>query len=343
VYKKDLACISIKNTGGDQMSELKINVGNKESVQSLAMDFLEVAQQAAIASYPWVGKGNKNEADRAGTEAMRDRMNLIDMSGSIVIGEGELDEAPMLYIDEKLGTGRGPHVDIAVDPVEGTTLMSKGQEDSITVIAVATRGSLLHAPDMYMKKIAVGPKAKGHINIDATLTENMVSVAKALGKDIKDLTVMIQERPRHDHLIKQVYEVGARVKLFSDGDVTGAIATALEESDIDILVGTGGAPEGVIAATALKCLGGDFQGKLVPQSQEEYFRCIRMGHINPGKILTIDDIVKTDECFFVATGITDGLLMKGIRKTEDGATLTHSFLTIGGKDKKIQFIEGYHR
>ena len=325
------------------MSKLKTNVVSEGRIQSLAMDFLTVAQQAAIASYSWIGKGNKNEADRAGTEAMRNSMNLIDMSGSIVIGEGELDEAPMLYIDEKLGTGRGPHVDIAVDPVEGTTLMSKGQDDSIAVIAVSTRGSLLHAPDMYMKKIAVGPKAKGHIDIDATLTENMYSVAKALGKDVKDLTVMIQDRPRHDHLIKQVFDAGAKVRLFSDGDVTGAIATALEEIDIDILVGTGGAPEGVIAATALKCLGGDFQGKLVPQNQQEYYRCIRMGLLNPGRILTIDDIVKSDECFFVATGITDGLLMKGVRKTEDGKMLTHSFLTIGGMNEKIQFIEGYHQ
>src|SRR5690606_30835820 len=167
---------------------------------------------------------------------------------------------------EELGTGKGPEVDIAVDPVEGTTFLSKGQENSITVIAVSSKGSLLHAPDMYMQKIAVGPKAKGAINIDASLTENMQSVAKASGKDIKDLTVMIQDRPRHQHLIDEVLEAGARVKLFPDGDVTAALATALEEIDIDILVGTGGAPEGVIAATALKCLGGDFQGKLAPQN-----------------------------------------------------------------------------
>lgn len=338
-----MACIGTKNTGGDLMSELKTKVVSKEPVLSLAMDFLAVAQQAAIASYPWIGKGRKNEADGAGTKAMRDRMNLIDMTGVIVIGEGELDEAPMLYIDEVLGTGNGPHLDIAVDPVEGTTLMSKGQDDSITVIAVSSRGSLLHAPDMYMKKIAVGPKAKGHINIDASLTDNMISVANALGKDIKELTVMIQDRPRHDHLIKQVFDVGAKVKLFSDGDVTGAIGTALEEIDVDILVGTGGAPEGVIAATALKCLGGDFQGKLAPQNQEEFDRCIKMGLSNPEIVLTIDDIVKSDDCFFVATGITDGTLMKGIRKTEDGSILTHSFLTVGGMDEKIQFIEAYHR
>ncbi|HWO95875.1 MAG TPA: class II fructose-bisphosphatase [Bacillus sp. (in: firmicutes)] len=320
----------------------KTNIGSQDRVQPLSIDFLAVAQQAAIASYPWVGKGNKNEADGAGTEAMRNQMNLIDMNGVIVIGEGEMDEAPMLYIGEELGTGKGPEVDIAVDPVEGTSLMSKGQDNALAVIAVSTRGSLLHAPDMYMQKIAVGPKAKGCIDIDATLTENMKSVAKALGKDVKDLTVMIQDRPRHDDLIKQVFEAGARVKLFSDGDVTGAIATAIDEMDIDILVGTGGAPEGVIAATALKCLGGDFQAKLVPQSEEEFDRCIQMGLSHPEKVLTIDEIVRSDDCFFVATGITDGMLLKGVRRKEDGIMLTHSFVAVGGRFQNFQFIEARH-
>ncbi|SMQ62965.1 fructose-1,6-bisphosphatase, class II [Bacillus sp. OV166] len=218
------------------------------------MDFLTVSQQAAIAAYPWIGKGYKIVADGAGTIAMRDRMNLIDMQGIIVIGEGEMDEAPMLYINEELGTGMGPAVDIAVAPVEGTTLMSKGQENSLAVIAVAERGSLLHAPDMYMKKIAVGPKAKGRIDIELSLTENMKAVASALGKDINDLTVMIQDRPRHEGLMNEVMAAGARLKLFSDVDITGAIGTAIDEIDVDILVGTGGAQEGVIAATALKCL-----------------------------------------------------------------------------------------
>lgn len=324
------------------MSELVTTVKSEKRVQSLAMDFLAVAQQAAIDSHPWAGKGNKNEADGAGTSAMRNLMNLIDMDGVIVIGEGEMDEAPMLYIGEELGTGKGPEVDIAVDPVEGTTFLSKGQENSITVIAVSSKGSLLHAPDMYMQKIAVGPKAKGAINIDASLTENMQSVAKASGKDIKDLTVMIQDRPRHQHLIDEVLEAGARVKLFPDGDVTAALATALEEIDIDILVGTGGAPEGVIAATALKCLGGDFQGKLAPQNQEEYDRCIKMGITNPEKAFTMDEIVKSNDCFFVATGITDGMLMNGIRKKENGSAISHSFLTVGGMSKKYQFIETHH-
>ncbi|WP_419180449.1 class II fructose-bisphosphatase [Bacillus salipaludis] len=306
------------------------------------MDILAVAQQAAIASYPWIGKGKKNDADGAGTEAMRNRMNLIDMDGTIVIGEGEMDEAPMLYINERLGTGKGPKVDIAVDPVEGTTFLSKGQENSLTVVAVSAKGSLLHAPDMYMKKLAVGPKAKGHINIQASLTENMKSVAKALGKDLTELTVMIQDRPRHNYLIKQVFDVGARVKLFPDGDVTGAIATAIEELEVDILVGIGGAPEGVIAATALKCLGGDFQGQLVPQNKEEFDRCLRMGLSNPKRVFTLNEIVRTDECFFVATGITDGMLLKGVRKKDNGLMVSHSFLTGKGISERYQLIEANH-
>lgn len=309
------------------------------STQSLVMDFLAVSQQAALASYPWIGKGNKMEADGAGTKAMRDRMNHIDMCGTIVIGEGEMDEAPMLYINEELGTGLGPLVDIAVDPVEGTTLMAKGQENSLAVIAVATSQSLLHAPDMYMKKIAVGPMAKGCINIDLPLQENMKAVAEALGKDIKDLVVMIQDRPRHEDLVNEVIEAGARVKLFSDVDITGAIATAFDHIEVDLLVGTGGAPEGVIAATALKCLGGDFQAKLLPQNEEELNRCIKMGISNLEKSLTLDELVKTDDCFFVATGITGGPLLNGVKKKENGTMMTHSLVLTGGEIRTAQYIE----
>ncbi|MFB5193340.1 class II fructose-bisphosphatase [Neobacillus sp. KR4-4] len=305
----------------------------------LVMDFLAVSQQAAIAAYPWIGKRNKIIADGAGTTAMRDRMNLIDMQGTIVIGEGEMDEAPMLYIDEKLGTGTGPFVDIAVDPIEGTTFLAKGQENSLAVIAVAKRGSLLHAPDMYMKKIAVGPKAKGCIDIELPLTENIKAVANALGKDVKELTVMIQDRPRHEELMNEVISAGARLKLFSDVDITGAIGTALDEVDVDLLVGTGGAPEGVIAATALKCLGGDFQAKLLPQDEAEWNRCMNMGILHPEKPLTIDDIVKTDDCFFVATGITNGVLLNGVKKKDNGTMLTHSLVTIGGETRNSQYIK----
>lgn len=308
--------------------------------QRMVMDFLAVSQKAAIASYPWVGKGNKNEADGAGTVAMRDSMNQIDMNGIIVIGEGEMDEAPMLYINEKLGTGHGPVVDIAVDPVEGTTLMAKGQENSLAVIAVASRGDLLHAPDMYMKKIAVGPKAKGCIDIDLPLKDNMAAVAKALGKEVEDLTVMIQDRERHHAIIQEVISAGARIKLFSDVDITGAIATAMDEIDVDLLVGIGGAPEGVIAATALKCLGGDFQAVLMPQNQDEWNRCIKMGIPHPDLPLKLDEIVKTDDCFFVATGITDGTFLKGVKKNKQtGATKTHSLVIAGGEMKSSQYVQ----
>ncbi|WP_245947503.1 class II fructose-bisphosphatase [Bacillus taeanensis] len=314
----------------------------KFDVKALAMNFLPVAQKAAIASYPWIGKGNKNEADGAGTEAMRNQMNDIDMHGVIVIGEGEMDEAPMLYIGEELGTKQGPHLDIAVDPVEGTTLMAKGQDNALTVIAGAERGSLLHAPDMYMKKIAVGPRAKGCIDLNASLTDNMKAVAKAVGKDVSELTVMIQDRDRHKDLIEEVLSLGARIKLFPDVDIPGGIATAIDEIGVDLLVGTGGAPEGVITATALKCLGGDFQAQLVPQDQEEFERCREMGMTDPLKTLTLDDIVKTDQCFFVATGITDGLLLKGVRKKEKGGILSHSFVCFGGEINSYQFIESFH-
>jgi len=312
----------------------------KVCTQRLVMEFLAVSQQAAIACHPLVGRRDKMEADGAGTKAMRNRMNQIDMNGVIVIGEGEMDEAPMLYIDEKLGTCNGPDVDIAVDPVEGTNLMAKGKDNSLAVIAVARRGSLLHAPDMYMEKIAVGPKAKGCIDIELSLTENMKSVAAALGKEICELTVMIQDRPRHEDLIQQVIQAGACVKLFSDVDITGAIATAFDEINVDILVGTGGAPEGVIAAAALKCLGGDFQAKLVPQDQAEFDRCIKMGIENPGKALTIDEIVKTNDCFFVATGITDGMLLKGTQTNKQGLVDTHSLVIAGGDMKSVQFVNG---
>lgn len=315
-------------------------LGSAVCTQRLVMEFLAVSQQAAIACHPLIGRRDKMAADGAGTGAMRTRMNQIDMSGVIVIGEGEMDEAPMLYIDEKLGTGRGPCVDIAVDPVEGTTLMAKGKNNSLAVIAVANSGSLLHAPDMYMKKIAVGPKAKGCIDIELSLTENMKAVAAALGKNVNELTVMIQERPRHEGLIREVIQAGAGIKLFSDVDITGAIATAFDEKNIDILAGTGGAPEGVISAVALKCLGGDFQAKLVPQNEDEFNRCIKMGIADPDKMLTMDEIVKTNDCFFVATGITDGTLLKGTRKIKNGIIKTHSLVIAGGEMKNYQFVDG---
>jgi len=316
-----------------------LEMEQKQIAQLLSAEFLTVVQNAAISVYPWIGKGRENEADDAATTAMRDTMALINMDARIVIGEGEMDEAPMLYIGEKLGMGNGPSVDIAVDPVEGTKLVSTGQDSSLAVIAVAEQGMLLHAPDMYMEKIAVGPKAKGTIDLNVSLIENMKSVAKALGKDVSDLTVMIQDRTRHDHLVSQVFEVGAKVRMFSDVDITGAIATAIDELNVDMLVGTGGAPEGVISAVALKCLGGDFQGRLVPANADEIERCIKMGLTDPHAVLMMDDIVKTDDCFFVATGITDGILLKGVQKGTNDKISTYSYLATKSHS---QFIEAHH-
>jgi fructose-1,6-bisphosphatase II len=317
------------------------SVQNKEVMSLLVPNFLAVTQQAAIASYPWIGKMNKIKADEAGTEAMRTQLNSMNISGTIVIGEGELDEAPMLYIGEKLGIGGGPEIDIAVDPVEGTTLMAKGQDNSIAVIAAAPKGSLLYAPDMYMQKIAVGPNAKGSIDIEASFTDNMKSVARAMKKSVDTLTVMVQDRPRHQGIIQQVIDLGAKVVLFSDGDVTAAIATAIETIAVDIFVGIGGAPEGVITAAGLKCLGGDFQAKLLPQNDEEYARCITMGIENPNRVWTIDDLVKSDDCLFAASGITDGYLLKGVKESGNGLFISHSFVT-SAKSKSYQFIEAYH-
>ena len=315
----------------------------KHTIQQIAEELLHVTQQAAIASYPWIGKGNKIEADGAGTKAMRHYLNKIDMCGRVVIGEGEMDEAPMLYINEMLGSGNGPVIDIAVDPVEGTTLMSKGKNHSMAVLAAANSGSMLHAPDMYMKKIAVGPGAKGCIDLNASLKDNMLAVAKALGKDVKELTIMIQDRDRHNHLMKQVLDLGAKLKLFSDVDITGALATGIDGMDIDMLVGTGGAPEGVITATALKCLGGDFQGQLVPMNQEEYDRCVKMGIEDPNKVLMLDEIVRTDDCLFSATAITDGMFLNGVKKLSSGKMSTHSLLLIGANTRNIKFIQSYHQ
>lgn len=315
----------------------------KHTVQQIAEELLHVTQQAAIASYPWIGKGNKIEADGAGTKAMRHHLNTIDMCGRVVIGEGEMDEAPMLYINEMLGSGNGPAIDIAVDPVEGTTLMSKGKNHSMAVLAAAKSGSLLHAPDMYMKKMAVGPGAKGCINLNASLKDNMRSVAKALGKDVKELTIMIQDRDRHNTLMAEVLEIGAKLKLFSDVDITGAIATGIDGMEIDMLVGTGGAPEGVITATALKCLGGDFQGQLVPMNQVEYDRCIKMGIENPTKIFGLDEIVRTDDCLFSATAITDGMFLNGVKKLASGKMSTHSLLLVGADTRNIKFIHTQHQ
>ncbi len=309
--------------------------------RSLTMELVRVTEAAALSSARWMGLGKKDEADDAATSAMRKEFNHIPMSGTVVIGEGEMDEAPMLYIGEKLGQGGQPEVDVAVDPLEGTNIVAKGLWNALSVVAIADRGNLLHAPDMYMDKIAVGPKAVGKIDIDAPVHDNLKAVAQALGKDMGDLVVCILDRPRHQRLIEEVRNAGTRIKLIPDGDVAGAINTAFEDTGVDILLGSGGAPEGVLSAVALKCLGGEIQGRLLPQSPEEEERCKKMGLSDPAQVLRMEDLVKGDDAIFAATGVTDGELLKGVRFYGTRA-VTHS-LVMRAKTGTVRFIEGKHR
>lgn len=311
--------------------------------RSLTLELVRVTEAAAIASARWLGRGRKNEADDAATTAMRAVFDTVPMRGTVVIGEGEMDEAPMLYIGEKLGM-YGPHdpeVDVAVDPLEGTNIVAKGTWNASAVIAVADRGHLLHAPDMYMEKIAVGPAARGRIHLDASVRDNILAVADALGKSVHDVVAVVLDRPRHARLIEEIREVGARIKLIPDGDVAAAIHTAFPETGTDILFGTGGAPEGVIAAVALKCVGGELQGRLLPQNEEEQLRMASMGIHDPKHIFTMDELVKGDDAIFAATGVTDGELMRGVRFTGRTAR-THS-LVMRAKSGTIRFVEAEHR
>ncbi|MEH7237161.1 class II fructose-bisphosphatase [Bacillus sp. JJ1562] len=309
-------------------------------MNQLIYDFLRVTESAAIASLPWVGSGNKIEADRAATNSMRTMLSQVEMDGTIVIGEGEIDEAPMLYIGEKVGTGKGKQIDIAVDPIDGTTSTSKGQNDAIAVIAAAPQGTLLHAPDMYMEKIATGPKAAGKIDINAPLEENLYAVAMACGKEIHELTVMIQDRERHQNWIDIVRGLGAKTYLFQDGDVIPAISTCIESLYADLFIGIGGAPEGVLAAVGIKSLGGEIQARLLPRTAEEIERCRNMGIEDIDKVLTHDQLVATNDCVFVATGITSNMLLNGIKR-EQNKFITHSIM-INGNDQNLRCTETVH-
>lgn len=307
--------------------------------RNLALELVRVTEAAALACGRWVGKGDKHSADQAATEAMRRSLESIDISGTVVIGEGEMDEAPMLYIGEKVGSGNGQEVDIAVDPLEGTNICAKGLSGSIATIALAPRGGFLHAPDMYMEKIAVGPSARGVIDISLPPAENLKRVAEAKACHIEDLTVVILDRPRHDKMISECRKAGARIHLISDGDVAPAIAAAVEGSGVDMLMGIGGAPEGVLAAAALQCLGGDIQGRLVFMSNEERERARKMGitdfdRVYRGEEMACGDVV------FAATGVTNGDLLKGVRYFAGGAE-THS-IVMRSKTRTVRFIEARH-
>lgn len=310
--------------------------------RELALEIVRVTEAAALAASRWMGTGKKNEADNAATTAMRAMFDSVNFKGTVVIGEGEMDEAPMLYIGEKLGAGWGPKLDVAVDPLEGTNIVAKGLWNGLTVVAVAPEGTLLHAPDMYMEKIAVGPKARGKVHLDASVTENLHAVAKATNKDISDVVACLLDRPRHEAIIEEIRAAGARIKLISDGDVAAAINTCFEHTGVDIMFGSGGAPEGVLAAAAMKCLGGDLQGRLKPENDAEFDRCKQMGLKDPTQILMLDDLVKGDDAIFAATGVTDGELLKGVRFLGSHVATSHS-IVMRAKTGTVRFVEARHR
>jgi fructose-1,6-bisphosphatase II len=310
--------------------------------RNLALEFVRVTEAAALGAAKWMGFGNDKAADQAAVDYMRKAFSAISFEGTVVIGEGERDEAPMLYIGEKIGKGGGPKLDIAIDPLEGTTLTAQGRPNAISVVAAAPSGHFLNAPDTYMKKIAVGPCAAGVIDINAPVKDNVRAVAKKLGRDVSKVTVVVLDRPRHADIIKDVREIGARICLIQDGDVAAAVATAFPlDSEIDLLLGIGGAPEGVLAAAALQCLGGDMQGQLKPRNEEEIQRAHKMGVKNIDKVFTINELAKPDDIMFAATGVTNGSFLKGVRLTADGA-ITHS-VVMRSKTGTLRYIEAHHK
>ncbi|MGQ9586027.1 MAG: class II fructose-bisphosphatase [Anaerolineae bacterium] len=309
--------------------------------RNLALELVRTTEAAALAAGRWMGRGDRNRADQAAVDAMRLLLNSIEMDGVIVSGEGEKDEAPMLYNGESVGTGNPPAVDIAVDPIDGTRLLSLGRPGAIAVVAVAERGTMFDPRHIvYMDKIAVGPEAAGQVDIEAPVVENLRSVARAKGKDINDLTVMILDRPRHEELIAEVRAAGARIRLIPDGDISAALSTAIPDTGVDILLGIGGAPEAMVSACALKCVGGEIQCKLWPRNEEEVEGARRAG-LRLDQVLRIDDLVRSDNVFFAATGITDGELLQGVRYSGKGAR-THS-LVMRSKSGTTRFVVAHHR
>jgi fructose-1,6-bisphosphatase class II len=308
--------------------------------RNFALEFVRVTEAAALSSARLMGRGDEKLADQAAVDAMRNALNSIEFDGRVVIGEGERDEAPMLYIGEKVGRGGSARLDLALDPLEGTTICAKGLNNSISVIAIAEDGNFLHAPDVYMEKIAVGPEAKGAIDLNRTPTENLKEIARAKKCSVSDLTAIILDRPRHEELIKEVRMSGARIWLIGDGDVSAAIATTEPFSGVDVLFGTGGAPEGVIAAAALRCRGGDFMGRLVFKNAEERARANRMGISDPDRIYGITDLAKGN-VMFCATGVTQGTFLNGIRFFPGGAH-SHS-VVMRSETGTIRYVQTEHR
>jgi len=310
--------------------------------RNLALEVVRVTEMAAIAAARLMGRGSKNESDQAAVDAMRRAFDALNIDGTVVIGEGERDEAPMLYIGEKVGRRMdgSPQVDIALDPLEGTNLCAYGRPGAISVVAIASRGNLLNAPDTYMEKLAVGPRARGAIDMSKSPTENLRKIAEKMHRYVEDLVVIILDRPRHEELIKEVRAAGARIRLIEDGDVAGAIATCFEETGIDVLMGIGGAPEGVIAAAALKSVGGDMQGRLKPRNAGEIERSKKMGISDINRIYTVEELAK-GEVMFAATGVTSGDFLKGVRFFSGGAE-THS-VVMRSKTGTVRYIQSTHK
>lgn len=287
--------------------------------RNLALELVRVTEAAALAAGRWMGRGDKNQADKAAVDAMRLVMNTIEMTGKVVICEGQKDKAPMLFCNETLGTGDMPEVDIAIDPIDGTRPLAHGLWNCISTVALAPRGTLFNpGPLVYMDKIAVGPVAKDVIDINAPVKDNLEKIARAKGEQVDDLTVVILDRPRHDKLIAEVRKCGARIRLIPDGDVAGAIMTGWKESHIDVLMGIGGAPEGVLSAVAMRCMGGNIQGKLYPRNEEDLHKARQAG-IDLNRVLFLDDLVSSEDVFIAATGITHGDLLNGVNFYKDGA------------------------
>ena len=308
--------------------------------RTLSLEFARVVEAAALRSGRLLGRGQKDEADGLAVDAMRQAFDSVHISGTVVIGEGEIDEAPMLYIGEHVGAG-GPEVDIAVDPIEGTNLIAKGQNGAIAVMAIAEKGGLLHAPDMYMEKICVGPRGAGAIDITKSLTENIQNVAAKMGRKVDEINLVMLDRERHYGLMKEARNLGARIMLISDGDVNPAMECCIEGSGVHMVVGTGGAPEGVLAAAALKCAGGDMQARLKPGNEEEVRRCHEMGVKDVNQVLTLDDLVRTDDVIFAATAITRGNLLNPIQYFPGGAR-THT-IVMRSKTGTVRFLDTIHR
>lgn len=306
---------------------------------SLALELVRVTEEAALQSARWTGRGDKNSADEAATVAMRKHFDSAAMDGVVVIGEGEMDEAPMLYIGERVGNGKGPKMDVAVDPLEGTETVANGLNNALSVIAAAPQGTLLHAPDIYMHKLAVGPELAGKLSLDDPIAVTLQKASELLSKPLSEMTVSILDRERHSSMIRDLRESGVRIKLLSHGDVMGAIETCTD-SEVDLYVGSGGAPEGVLAAAALKCLGGEIQGRLIPETPEDYVRCQAMGLKHPEQLLSMEDMVGREGGLFVATGVTAGDFLRGVKYMGQRAE-THSVMMYSGT-RTVRYIRSVH-